>query len=143
MGTACIPIRLSIEESSAIALKEAADDLATAHGPGKCLAALEANRRLWLILGDVARQRCWVALENRLADVVLSTSARLLGGATDEHVAALIGINREVSAKLAPRNADSARRRALLAWQEHGKPFGLSLESWLIGEIQRKARFPH
>lgn len=142
MGTASIPVRLSIEESSAIALTEAADDLANARDTGAFLAALETNHRLWLILAEVARRHGWNALDRRLAEFVAATTAKAGRGLPDEHLETLIGINREVSAKLT-RNAASAHRRAVLAWQEHGKPYGLRLDNWLIAEIQRKAQFLH
>lgn len=142
MESACIPVRLSIEESSAIALKEAADDLAKARDDDACLTALKANHRLWLTLADIARRHRWAALDRRFADYVTATTANM-GMAVPNHLEMLIGINREVSAKLTPRNAESVRRRALLAWKEHGKPYGLNLDVWLIGEIQRKARYLH
>lgn len=142
MGTASIPVRLSIEESSAIALKEAADDLANARDTESFLAALETNHRLWLTLAEVARRHGWKALDRRLAEFVTATTATAGRGVPDEHLETLIGINREVSARLT-RNADSARRRALLAWQEYGKPYGLKLDNWLIAEIRRKAHYMH
>lgn len=142
MGTASIPVRLTIEESSAIALTEAADDLANARDTATFLAALETNHRLWLTLADVARRHGWKALDRRLAEFVTATTAKAGRGVPDEHLETLIDINREVSSKLTG-NAASARRRAVLAWQEHGKPYGVRLDTWLIAEIQRKARFLH
>lgn len=142
MGTASIPVRLSIEESSAIALTEAADDLANARDTGSFLAALETNHRLWLTLSEVARRHGWKALDRRLAEFVTTTTAKAGKGVPDEHLETLIHINREVSARLT-RNAASAHRRAMLAWQERGKPYGVRLDHWLIAEIQRKARFLH
>ena len=60
-------------------------------------------------------------------------------GVDDDHVEALIDINRSVSAQLtAGRDLSSIQRRAVLAWQESG--WVQSLERWLLGEIQRKAR---
>lgn len=135
-----IPVRLSLQESSAIALAEAADDLANARDAGSFLAALETNHRLWRTLAEVAHRHRWEALDRRLADFVTATTAKAGRGVPDEHLETLIGINREVSAKLA-HDAQSARRRALLAWQEKGKPLGLKLESWLIAEIERKAQY--
>lgn len=142
MGSATIPVRLSIEESSAIALKEAADELANARDTGAFLAALDNNHRLWQTLADLSSRRKWQALDSRLADFVTATSAKAGRGVPDEHLETLIGINRDVAAKLA-RDGESAYRRAVLAWQEYGKPRGLRLHVWLISEIRRKAATLH
>lgn len=142
MGTMSIPVRLSIEESSAIALGAAADDLANAQDADAFLAALDTNRRLWLVLAEIARRHRWPAVDHRQADFVAATTATAGKGISDQQLEALIGINREVSARLTRgRNPAAARRRALLAWQEQGKPHGLPLDAWLIAEIQRKARY--
>lgn len=144
MGIASIPVRLSIQESSAMALRKAADDLANAADTETFLAALEANHRLWRTLAAVAVNQGWPDLDGDMADFVLRTSAKAGRGLRDELVESLIDINRRVSARLARgRDVESVGRRVVLAWKETGQPYGLSLESWLLSEIERKARTLH
>ena len=137
--TTSIPVRLTLEESSAVALAAAANYLDAAHDADEFAAALDNNHRLWLLLCDIADRRGWTATDRRLVDFVVVTSRKAGHGVDDNLVEALIDINRSVSARLtAGRDLPAIQRRAVLAWQESG--WVQSLERWLLGEIQRKAR---
>lgn len=140
MGTmTTIPVRLTLEESSAVALATAARYLDAAHDAREFAAALDNNHRLWLLLCEIADRDGWAAADRRLTDFVMATSRKAGRGVDDDHVEALIDINRTVSAELTGgRDLSSIQRRAVLAWQESG--WVQSLEHWLLGEIQRKAR---
>ncbi|MEW5726738.1 MAG: DUF2934 domain-containing protein [Pseudomonadota bacterium] len=141
MGIVSIPVRLSLSEGSAVALMEAADDLAAADCAEKFVAALDTNRMLWLTLASVAERHHWPIPTPRTTDFVMTTTRFAGRGIKDEHVEVLIGINREVSRELADgHDLDPIRSRALLAWHESGEQVGLPLGRWLIAEIDRKAR---
>ncbi|CAA7621444.1 conserved hypothetical protein [Magnetospirillum sp. LM-5] len=141
MSFAAIPVRLSLEESSAVALLEAAEELSTAHDAERFVAALDTNHRVWMALSDVARRSAWKVFERRLADFVMTTTRKAGKGVRDDDVETLIGINRDLSSRLANgRDLGAIRRRAHLAWQEGGKGRGLSLDRWLIAEMERKAQ---
>lgn len=141
MSFAPIPVRLSLEESSAAALLEAADELSTARDAAHFVAALDTNHRVWLTLTDIAGRGAWKVFERRLADFVVATTRKAGKGVHDDDVETLIGINRDLSARLANgRDLGSIRRRAQLAWQEAGRARGISLDRWLIAEMERKAQ---
>lgn len=141
MDVAPIPVRLTLAESTAAALAEAADDLANATDAEHFVAALDSNHRLWLALGDIARRNSWAEPDRHLADFVVSASRTAGRGLSDERLEALVAINREVSRKLAGgRAVGPIRKRAALAWKERGAVSGLPLENWLIAEMQRQTR---
>lgn len=134
-----IPVRLTLEESSAVALTTAAKHLDAAHDADDFAAALDNNHRLWLLLCEIADTSGWAATDRRLTDFVMTTSRKAGRGVDDDHIEALIDINRSVSARLTGgRDLSAIQRRAMLAWQESG--WVQSLERWLLAEIQRKAR---
>ncbi len=141
MGIVAIPVRLSLAESSAVALMEAADDLAGADRAEKFVAALDTNRLLWLTLSAVAERHRWAVPAPRTTDFVMTTTRHAGRGLTDQHVETLIAVNREASRGLVGgRDLDPIRSRAVLAWHESGEQYGLPLGRWLIAEIDRKAR---
>lgn len=144
MGIVSIPVRLTLSESSAVALTMAADELAAACDAPNFLAALDTNHRLWLTLSDIAHISKWTVPDRRLSDFVMTTSHKAGRKTGDDLIETLIGINREVSSKLAGnQNMDAIQRRATLAWEERGRPYGHGLERWLIAEMERKARIRH
>ena len=134
-----LPAGLTLEENSAVALTTAAAKLDAAHDADQFAAALDYNHRLWVLLREIAERELWTALTGRLSDFVVATSHKAGSGVSDDHVEALIDINRDASASLiADGDLSAIRRRAVLAWQEGGWP--QSLERWLLGEIHREAR---
>lgn len=144
MGIISIPVRLTLAESSAVALTMAADELAAACNTIKFLAALDTNHRLWLTLSDIAQASNWATPDRRLSDFVMATSHKAGRKTGDDMIETLIGINRDIAAKLAgTQDMEAVQRRATLAWQERGRPYGLGLERWLIAEMERKARIRH
>lgn len=129
---------LSLAESGAVALAEAASDLDNADDPVLFLRALERNRRLWQALKDVAERENWGIPNRRLADYALSTARKMGRGVNDEHVSALIDINRRVSVELAGGDVERIRQRAYFIWLESGRPQGQDLEHWLMAEIETR-----
>jgi hypothetical protein len=99
MVTQTIPA-LNSAESSAAALREAADELSRARSPAAFLAALETNYRVWTALDHLSRHRNWAVPGRGLADFALATAGQRGKAVTDEHVEALIRVNREVSQAL-------------------------------------------
>lgn len=144
MESAPIPVRLTLAESTAAALAEAADDLCSATDADRFVAALDVNHRLWLALSRIALDQSWHEPTRHLADFVVSASRSAGRGLSDERLETLVEINREVSKRLASGRALSPiRQRAKLAWQERGRPYGVSLERWLIAEMERQAKVTH
>lgn len=144
MESAPIPVRLTLAESTAAALAEAADDLCSATDAECFVAALDTNHRLWLTLSQIATAKAWDAPNRHLADFVVTASRTAGRGLSDERLEALVEINREVSKRLTSgRPLPAIRQRAKLAWQERGRPLGVPLERWLIAEMERQARAAH
>lgn len=144
MDSAPIPVRLTLAESTAAALAEAADDLSAATDADRFVAALDINHRLWLTLVQIAAAQDWHHLNRHLADFVVSASRTAGRGLSDERLETLVEINREVSKRLTSgRPLPAIRQRAKLAWQERGRPYGLPLDRWLIAEMERQARVAH
>lgn len=141
MATLSMPVRLNIGELCTTALLTAADNLAIASDTDSFLGALEENHRLWRTLVEVARHLPLDAPASDRADFVISVSRKCGQGVCDEHVEALIGINRQMAAQLA-KGGDSCRiqRRANLAWHETGLTQSVPFARWLMDEIQRKSR---
>lgn len=140
MGNQTIPVRLTLSESSAVALSKAADDMACANDSEHFLAALDANHRLWQALGRIAHSKGWNIPEPRVADFVMTTTHKAGRGTTDDQIETLIAINRDIAQHLtAGQNMEQVQRRAELAWRERGRPHGIKLDLWLIGEMERKA----
>lgn len=144
MDSAPIPVRLTLAESTAAALAEAADDLSAATDADRFVAALDVNHRLWMTLVQIAAAQDWHHLNRHLADFVVSASRTAGRGLSDERLETLVEINREVSKRLTGgRQLPAIRQRAKLAWQERGRPYGLPLDRWLIAEMERQARVAH
>ena len=132
---------LTLAERSAVALVEAAEALERAGDADSFLAAVENNHRLWLALTAIAGRHAWTAIDGRMTDFVVSMSYKAGRGIPDEHVEALIGINRDIASWLTPAGDLAALRgRAAAAWTETGHPAGLSLMVWLMAEIERSGQ---
>lgn len=144
MGSVSIPVRLTLSESSAVALTKAADDMADASDSHRFVAALSANHRLWRCLSEIAESKGWPVPDHRTRDFVVSTTHKAGRRTGDDQIETLIAINRDVAAQLAGiQDLELVTRRAELAWRERGRPYGVPLDHWLIGEMERKARLRH
>jgi hypothetical protein len=131
---------LSLAESGALVLAEAAADLDRASDAPTFLRALDRNRRIWQALSQLARER----IPARVSEYALSTTRKAGKGVNDDHVNALITINRTMSAELSQGDdLDSIRRRAHHIWESHGRPHGQDLEHWLLAEMEHKAGGGH
>lgn len=143
MGSVSIPVRLTLPESSAVALTKAADDMADARDKTHFVAALNANHRLWRALSEIAHSKGW-NIPARVSDFVMATTHKAGRATSDDQIETLIAINREIAAQLAAgQNLELVTRRAELAWRERGRPYGVKLDHWLISEMERKARLRH
>lgn len=131
---------LTLAETGALALADAATDLDRADNASKFLGALERNRKVWQSLKDVALQQNWPVPEPHVAEYALSTTGKMGHGVNDAQVIALIDINRRVSAALAGGSIDPIRDRAYFIWENSGRPNGQDLEHWLIAEIEMKGK---
>ncbi|MBX9635476.1 MAG: DUF2934 domain-containing protein, partial [Magnetospirillum sp.] len=127
---------LTLAETGALALADAAVELDRADDTGKFLHALERNRKVWQTIKDVALRLNWQVPDPQLADYALSTARKMGHGVNDAQVNALIDINRRVSAQLAGGCIDQIRERAYFIWEDSGRPFGQDLEHWLIAEME-------
>lgn len=144
MGSVSIPVRLTLPESSAVALTKAADDMADATDSQRFLAALESNHRLWRSLSRIAAAKGWNLPDRRMTEFVMNTTHKAGRRTGDDQIETLIALNREVAAHLAgDQDLELVTRRAELAWHERGRPYGMRLEQWLISEMERKARLHH
>ncbi|CAA7617101.1 hypothetical protein [Magnetospirillum sp. SS-4] len=141
MATLSMPVRLNLGELCAAALEAAADNLAAASDTESFLGALEENHGLWRTLVEVARHLPLDVPASDSAGFVISVSRKCGQGVCDEHVEALIGINRRMSAQLV-KAGDPCRiqRRAELAWRETGLAPSVPFSRWLTDEILRKSR---
>ncbi|HSV28303.1 MAG TPA: DUF2934 domain-containing protein, partial [Candidatus Omnitrophota bacterium] len=93
---------LSLAESGALALADAASALDRADDPTTFLRALEHNRRVWQTIREVADRHQWLVPRREQSDYALTTAGKMGKGVNDDHVLALIDIGRRVSAELAP-----------------------------------------
>ncbi|HLO78633.1 MAG TPA: flagellar biosynthesis regulator FlaF [Magnetospirillum sp.] len=144
MGSVSIPVRLTLPESSAVALTKAADDMADARDSEHFLAALHGNHRLWRTIGEISRAKGWTIPHQRIVDFVVNTTHKAGRSTGDDQIETLIAINRDIAAQLAEgQDIELVTRRAELAWRERGRPYGVKLDHWLIGEMERKARLRH
>jgi hypothetical protein len=144
MGNVAIPVRLTLPESSAVALTKAADDMADARDNDHFLAALNANHRLWRSLTEIAQAKNWSFPDRRVTDFVMNTTTKAGRKTSDDQIETLISINRDTAARLAAgQDMELVQRRAELAWRERGRPYGVKLDHWLITEMERKARLRH
>ena len=132
---------LTLAEGSAVALVLAAEGLDGADDADTFLVAIGTNHRLWLALTGLAGRHAWEVIDQRMTDFVVSMSYKAGRGIPDEHVEALIAINRDVASWLtAGGDLAPIRRRAESVWAESGQGRGLRLMEWLISEIERRWR---
>lgn len=144
MGSVSIPVRLTLPESSAVALTKAADDMADASDPSRFVAALNGNHRLWQALAEIADAKGWTFPDRRITDFVMKTTHKAGRSTGDDQIETLIAINRDMASQLAGgQDMETVTRRAELAWRERGRPYGVRLDQWLITEMERKARLRH
>lgn len=135
--------RLTLTESGALALDQAAAQLDSADEPAKFLRALERNQKVWQAIKDLAERHNWRVPNAQMADYALSTARKMGRGVTDDQLTALIDINRRVSAELAGGDIEHIRQRAYFIWEDRGRPHGQDLEHWLIAEMEAHGRLPH
>jgi len=129
------PSDLSLAESGALALEDAAAALDLAVDPAAFLQALEHNRRVWNAISDIAQRQRWSVPDRRQTQFALGASNK--AGVSDEDVHALVSINRQVSAALANGgNIDHIRERAYFIWESRGRPQGQELECWVLAEME-------
>lgn len=126
---------LSLAETSALALDEAATALDRADSTDTFLLALERNRKVWEAVADVAAHHKWRVPSRRVSDYALSTS-RANGRLPDEHVHNLIDLNRQISRQLAGDDIERIRERAHGIWENRGRPEGEELDHWLLAEME-------
>lgn len=144
MGSVSIPVRLTLPESSAVALTKAADEMADASDSSHFVAALNCNHRLWRALSEIASAKGWAIPDRRITDFVVNTTHKAGRRTGDDQIETLIAINRDMAAQLAGgQNIELVTRRAELAWRERGRPYGVKLDQWLVAEMERKARLRH
>lgn len=128
--------RLTLAETGALALDEAARELDKASDTASFLKALERNQRVWRTLAHIAMTRAWQFPNERQVAYALSTDGLGAKG-NDERINSMIDINREVSDILA-RGDDIARirERAYAIWESRGRPVGQDMEHWLLAEME-------
>ncbi|HLO78632.1 MAG TPA: DUF2934 domain-containing protein [Magnetospirillum sp.] len=130
------PDRLSLTESGALALADAATQLDHADDTEKFLLALERNHKVWQAIKLLAKRHGWNVPTPLLADFALATAQKMGRGVNDHQLSTLIDINRRISRELAGGNIDAIRQRAYYIWEERGRPQGHDLEHWLIAEME-------
>ncbi|OAN50439.1 hypothetical protein A6A04_18335 [Paramagnetospirillum marisnigri] len=132
---------LTLAETGALALDEAARKLDHAADAAAFLEAVRQNQRVWQSIGHLAATRSWRVPNRGMVAYALKTTDEASGkGGRDDRIHALIDINRQVSAVLAGDGGlDALRQRAQRLWEERGRPFGAPLEQWLLLEIESSA----
>ena len=137
---AATSVSLSLKETSAVALVEAAENLNEAASIGAFVSALDQNHRLWRRLMEVADRYGWGSVDRRHSDFVLSQLGKCGLNIRDSDVEALVTINRDISRRLASRrDIKSIRDLALSAWHDSGLSDEVPLGAWLIDHIDRKS----
>jgi hypothetical protein len=131
---------LTLAESGALALAEAATRLDTADDAGKFLDALERNQKVWQAIKNLAERHEWAMPSAQLAEYALKTARKMGRGVADEQLDTLIDINRRVSAELAGGDIERIRERAYFIWENRGRPHGEDLDHWLIAEMESLGR---
>ncbi|RAU22266.1 hypothetical protein CU669_09075 [Paramagnetospirillum kuznetsovii] len=129
---------LSLAETGALALEDAARDLDRAADAPTFLGALERNRRVWRSIGHLAAMRSWQVPNRRMVAYAMKTTCQASGrGGRDDQILALIDINRQVSAALAEgSDIEAIRSRAHAIWEDRGRPFGNDMDHWLLEEME-------
>lgn len=132
---------LSLAESGALVLDDAAAELDRADNPAKFLRAMERNRRVWQALLDLADRQQWRMPSRHLADYALATAGKMGHGVNDDHVHTLIDINRQIAAELAAGcSLEHIRERAYFIWENRGRPQGQDLDHWILAEMETLGR---
>ena len=130
--------QLSLAETGALALADAARDLDHADDAQKFLGALDRNHRVWKRIGQLAASRAWAIPDRRMVDYALKATGQSSGQiGHDDHIHALIHINRQVSKALAEgHDIERIRERAHVIWESCGRPQGEDMAHWLIAEME-------
>lgn len=128
--------RLTLAESGALALADAATQLDAADEPAKFLSALERNRKVWQAIKDLAERHNWRVPSPGMADYALNTARKMGRGVADEQLSTLVDINRRISAELAGGDITVIRERAYFIWESRGRPHGQDLDHWLLAEME-------
>jgi hypothetical protein len=132
------PSDLSLAESGALALEDAAAALDMAVDPAAFLQALEHNRRVWNAISDIAQRQRWSVPDRRQTQFALGASNKA-GGVSDTDVHALVNINRQVSQALANGcDLDKIRERAYFIWESRGRPQGQDIDCWVLAEMEMR-----
>lgn len=132
---------LSLAETGALVLADAARDLDHADDAQKFLGALDRNRRIWKSIGRLAASRSWSVPDHRMVAYALRTTGQASGPTPgqighDDHIHALIDINRRVSKALAAGgDIERIRERAHAIWEGRGRPHGEDMDHWLLAEM--------
>ena len=129
---------LSLAESGAVALAEAASALDTAENTEAFLHALANNRNVWNTLRDIAHNENWTVPDQRETAFALDTSAKR--GVNDDDIHALVEINRRVSRALAGGDVEELREQAYYIWDDRGRPHGQALDHWLLAEMKLRGQ---
>lgn len=133
--------QLSLAESGALALDEAAAALDGAIDSATFLDALARNRRVWRAIKDIAHRERWNVPSVRQTAFALGTTAK--SAVSDGDVHALVAVNRRVSSALAGGGLEAIRQRAYFLWERSGHPQGQALDFWLLAEMEARKGRPH
>ena len=129
-----LPARLSLAESGALALDDAAAALDGAVDSTAFLDALARNRRVWAAIRRLSRREHWPVPSHRQTAFALGASGKR--AVSDDEVHALVDVNRSVSAALAGGAIAPIRERACSLWEQRGRHQGQALDFWLLAEIE-------
>lgn len=132
---------LSLTETGALILDDAAAAIDTAEDSAAFLRALEHNRQVWKTLKDISQCQSWSVPDRRQTEFALGATTRT-GKISDHDIDTLIDINRSVSAALAGGDIDRIRVRAYYIWESQSHPQGHDMDHWLLAEMQLAARQP-
>ena len=130
------PCPLTLAESGALALADAAAQLDSADEPAKFLRALEHNRKVWQTIKALAERHNWRTPSPRMADYALNTARKMGLGVADDQLTTLVDIGHRVSRELAGGDITIIRERAYFIWESRGRPHGQDLEHWLMAEME-------
>jgi hypothetical protein len=131
---------LNLNENVAVALVEAAECMSLASNVGGFIEALDENYRLWRVMMDLASRYGWETFNCRHSEFVVSILGQCGNGVDDSDVEALVAINNEISqVMMSGRDIKQARELAMTAWASSISGESVSLESWLINQIENQA----
>ena len=131
---------LSLRETGALILNDAATAIDMAEDSAAFLRALEHNRQVWNTLKDISECQSWGIPDRRQTEFALGATMR--SGISDHDIDTLLDINRSVSAALADGSIDLIRLRAYYIWENQGHPQGQDMDHWLLAEMQLAATQP-